>query len=239
MELAAAAAAVAAVAVVVATVTAAAFFTAASATVMLGVELLGGGVAHELYKTGVAHRLASELVVEVHEHLLVGDLDDLSLDAHAFLRHHGHAGTRADVLGVKLAVDVENFLFEFIDEFGVLHSEGFMRLEGEIKLVALLQSHDVILETLDEGQVDAKYKGIGMFLVELEHTGLFFTVDDKDLINELHVFTCFDFHSFVFLLRVIIEGGSAASFVNCDCKITANVLTKGVVQPKKAAIYRI
>lgn len=176
--LAAGAAAVAAVAVVVATVTAAALVTAASAAVMLGVELLGGGVAHELYKTGVAHRLASELVVEVHEHLLVGDLNDLSLDAHAFLGHHGHACTGSNVLGVKLAVDVENFLFQFIDEFGVLHTEGFMRLECEIKLVALLQSHDVILEALDEREVDAENKGIGVFLVELEHTGLFFTVDD-------------------------------------------------------------
>lgn len=175
---AAAAAAVAAVAVVVATVAAAALFTTASAAVMLGVELLGGGVAHELYKTGVAHRLASELVVEVHEHLLVGDLNDLSLYAHAFLGHHGHACTGSNVLGVKLAVDVENFLFQFIDEFGVLHTEGFMRLECEIKLVALLQSHDVILEALDEREVDAENKGIGVFLVELEHTGLFFTVDD-------------------------------------------------------------
>ena len=190
---AAAAAAIAAVAVVVATV-AATFFTAASAAVMLGVELLGGGVAHELYKTGVAHRLACELVVEVHEYLLVGNLDDLSLDAHAFLRHHGHACAGSNVLGVKLAVDVENFLFQFIDEFGVLHTEGFMRLESEIKFVALLQSHDVILEALDEREVDAENKGIGVFLVELEHTGLFLTVDDKDLIYEFHVFSCFDFH---------------------------------------------
>ena len=67
--LAAATAAVAALAVLVAAVTATTLVTAAAATVVLGVELLGGSVAHELHKAAVAHGLTGQLVIEVHEHL--------------------------------------------------------------------------------------------------------------------------------------------------------------------------
>ena len=148
--LAAGAAAVAAVAVVVATVAAAALVTAASAAVMLGVELLGGGVAHELYKTGVAHRLACELVVEVHEHLVIGHFHHLALDAHAFLGHHGNKCARTDVLVVKLALDVENFFLQFINQIGIFHSECLMGLQCEVKLLALLKAHDMVLEPFDK-----------------------------------------------------------------------------------------
>ena len=85
----------------------------------------------------------SKLVVEIHEHLVVGHLDDLTLDAHAFLSHHGHAGTRTDILGVKLAVDMENLLLELIDQLGILYAESLMGLKGEIKFFALLQAHDM------------------------------------------------------------------------------------------------
>ena len=160
---------------------------------VLGLQLLGRGVAHQLHVAAVAHRLAGELVVKVHEHLVVGDLHYLTLDAHTLLGHHGHAGSGTDVLGVKLAVDVENFLLQLIDELGVLHAKGLVGLQGEVKLLALLQAHDVVLETLDERQVHAKHKGIGMLLVEFEHTLLLLAVNDKNLIYEFHVFSCLNF----------------------------------------------
>ena len=87
-----------------------ALFTATSAAMVLGLQLLGRSVTHELHIATVTHSLASKLVVEIHEYLVVGHLDDLTLDAHAFLCHHGHAGTRTDILGVKLAIDMENLL---------------------------------------------------------------------------------------------------------------------------------
>ncbi len=103
-------AAVAAVAVVVSAITATAVLTATTAAVMvLGLEFLGGSIAHHLDKAAVTHRLTSQLVVEVHDDLVVGHLEDSTLDAHAFLSHHGHDGIRTDVLAVKLAIDVEDF----------------------------------------------------------------------------------------------------------------------------------
>ena len=194
--LAATASAVATVAVVVSAVTATAVLTAASAAMMLGIEFLGGGVAHYLDISAVAHRLTGELVVEVHEDLVVGDLDDLSLDAHAFLCHHGHTSSWADVLGIKLAVDMEDFFLEFIDELGVLDAEGLLGLECEVKLVALLESHDVILEALDEREVHAEDKGVGVLRVELEDALLLIAVDDEDFIDELYIFTGLNFLHF-------------------------------------------
>ena len=185
--------AVAAVTVVVAAVAVVAVLTATAATVMPGLQLLGSGVTHELDISAVAHGLARQLVIEVHKHLVVGDLDHLALDAHAFLRHHGHTGTGANVLLVKLALDVENLLLQLINQVGILLAEGLMGLKGEIKLLTLLQTHDAVLETLDERQIHAKDKSIGMLLVELENTHAFFTVDNKDLIDELHIFSCLNF----------------------------------------------
>ena len=171
----------------------AAFLTAATAAVVLGVKFLGRGVANELNEAAVAHGLACQLVVEVHEHLVIGHLDDLTLDAHAFLSHHGHACTRTDVLGVKLAVDVENLLLELIDQLGILYAESLMRLQREIKLLALLQTHDVVLEALDERQIHSKDESVGVLLVELEHTRLLVAIDHEYLIHEFYVFSCLNF----------------------------------------------
>ena len=188
-----AAAAVAAVAVVVSAIASTAVVTAATAAVVLGLEFLGGGVAHQLHKSAVAHGLSGELVIEVHEHFVVGDFHYLPLDAHALLGHHGHTCSGTDVLSVKFAVDVEDFFFQLIDEFGVLHTKGLMGFQGEVEFISLLQSHDVVLEALDERQVHAEDKCVGMLFVELEHARLLLAVDYKDLIHELHIFTCLNF----------------------------------------------
>lgn len=190
----AAAAAVAAVAVVMATATVAAVLTTASAAVMvLGLELLGRGVAHELDVASIAHGLTGQLVVEVHGDLVVGDLGDNALDAHSLLGHHGHDGTHADVLVVKLAVNVEDFLLEFINHVGVLDTEGLLGLQGEVKLLSLLQVDDVVLEALDEGDIHTEDKGIGMLLVELEDTHLLVAIDNENLVHEFDVLTCLNF----------------------------------------------
>ena len=55
----------------------AALFAAAAATVVMRFELLGSGIAHKLHMTAVTHCLTSELVVEVHDHLVVGHFDNL------------------------------------------------------------------------------------------------------------------------------------------------------------------
>ena len=157
---------------IVAAVTATTVLTTAAAAVVLGAELLGRGVAHHLHIAAVAHRLACQLVVEVHEHLVVGHLDHLTLDAHSLLGHHGHAGSWADVLLVKLALHMEDFLLQLIHQLGVLHAEGLVGLQGEVKFLALLQTHDVVLESLDERQIHAEYKGIGVLFIEFENTGL-------------------------------------------------------------------
>ena len=191
----AAATAVAAVTVVVvvAAATVTTVLTAASATVMLGLQLLGRGIAHQLHVAGIAHGLASQLMVEVHGHLVVGHLGHDALDTHALLGHHGHDGTHADVLVVKLAVNMENLLLELIHQARVLGTESLLGLEGEVKLLALLQAHDMVLETLDERHVHAEDKGIGLLLLELEHTDLLLAVHDEDFIYEFHVFSCFNF----------------------------------------------
>lgn len=160
---------------------------------MLGLEFLGGGVTHELHGAGIAHGLTCQLVVEVHGHLVVGDLGDDALDAHAVLGHHGHDGAHADVLVVKLAVHMENLFLQLVDHVGILQAEGFFGLEREVKVLALLQTHDVVLETLDERQVQAEDKGIGVLLVELENADLFLTINDKNLIYEFDVFSCLNF----------------------------------------------
>ena len=193
-RLAAAAAAVAVVAVVVSAVTAATVLaTTTAAVVMLGLKLLGGGVAHELHVARIAHRLAGKLVVEVHGDLVVGDLGDDALDAHAVLGHHGDTSAHADVLVVKLAVNVEDFLLEFVNHVGVLGAEGLLGLQREVKFLALLEVKDVVLESLDQRDVHAEHKRVGMFLIELENTHLLVAVDNKNLIHEFDVFTCLNF----------------------------------------------
>ena len=184
-------------AVAVATVTVIAFLATAAAAMVTGLKFLGGSIAYKLYEAAVAYRFAGELVVEVHEHLVVSYLYNLALDAHAFLGHHGHTRTGTDVLGVKLAIDVEDFLLEFINKLRVLHTEGLMGLQGEIELLALLQAHDVVLEALDEREIHTEDEGIRVFLVELEHALLLIAIDDKNLIHELYVFTSLNFLHFV------------------------------------------
>ena len=191
-DLAAATAAIAAVAVVVAAAVAA-FLTAATAAVVLGLEFLGGGITHELHNTGITYGLAGQLMVEVHGHLFVGHLGHNALDAHAVLGHHRDDGTRAHVLVVKLAVHMENLFLQFVDQVGVLLAESLLGFEREIKLLTLLQTHDVLLETLDERHVHTEDKRVGMLLVELKDTHLLLGVDNKDLIHELHVFSCLNF----------------------------------------------
>ena len=160
---------------------------------VLGIEFVGGGVTHELHIAAVAYGFTSQLVVEVHKDLFVGHLDDLSLDAHTLLSHHGDAGAGTHMLVVKLAVDVEDLFLEFVDQFRVLHTKGLLGLEGEIKLFALLQAHDVVLEALDEREVHTEHKGIGMLLIELENTDLAFLVNHKNLIHEFDIFAGLNF----------------------------------------------
>ena len=189
-----AASAVAAVAVVMATVAAAAVVAATSAAVVTGLELLGGSVAHELYISAVADGLTGQLVVEVHEHLVVGHLDYLTVKSHALLSHHGHDSTGSHALGIKLAVHVEDFLLELTDEIGVLLAEGLLGSQCEVEFFILIETHDVILEFLKQRNIESEHKSVGMFLIEFEYTGLLLAVHNKDLINELHIFSCFDFH---------------------------------------------
>lgn len=192
--LATAATAVAAVAVIVAAIAVTAILaTASAAMVVMRLEFLGGGIAHYLYKTAVAHRLSCQLVVEVHDNLVVGDLDYDTLDAHSLLSHHGDEGARTDVLAVKLAVNIEDGLVQLTDHFRIFHAEGFLGPKGKVKVLSLLQTHDILLESLDEREVETKNKSIGRLFLVFEHTGLLFAVDNKDLIHEFHVFTCFDF----------------------------------------------
>ena len=173
--------------------TVATLLTAATATVVLGLEFLGRGIAHQLHITAIAHGLASQLMVEVHKHLVVGDLDHLPLDTHALLGHHRHDGALADMLVVKLAVDVEDLLLQFVHQVGVLDAEGVLGLQGEVKLLALLEVDNVVVETLDERQIHAEDKRIGMLLIKLEHTGLLVAIDHKDLVHEFYIFTCLNF----------------------------------------------
>lgn len=187
-----ASAAVAALTVVMAAATVATLLAATSA-VMLGLKLFGGGIAYELHVSHVAHRLAGELVVEVHGDLVIGDLGDDALDTHAFLGHHRDDGAHADVFMVKLAVDVENLLLELIDQVGVLDAESFLGLEGKVKFLTLLQIDDVILETLDEREVESEDKSVRVFGFELEYTDLLIAVDYKDFVHELDVLTCLNF----------------------------------------------
>ena len=194
LRLAAAAAAVAAVAVVVAAVTASAVVASATTAVMvLGLEFFGRGVTHELHVARIAYGLAGELVVEVHGDLVVGDLGDDALDAHAVLSHHGHDGTHADVLVVKLAVNVEDFLVEFIDHAGILYAESLLGLQCEVKFFSLFQAHDIVLEADNQGHVHAEHKGIGMLLLEFENTHLLVSIDNKNLVHEFDVLTCLNF----------------------------------------------
>ena len=175
------------------TAVASAAVLAAATVMMLGLEFLRGSVAHELHISGIAHRLTSQLVVEVHGDLVVGDLGHDALHAHAVLGHHGHDGAHADVLVVKLAVNVENLLLEFINHAGILGTEGLFGFQGEIKFLALFKVDDMILEALDERHIQPEDKGIGVLLVELEHTDLFITIYHKNLVNELNIFTCLNF----------------------------------------------
>ena len=192
---AAAAAAVTAVAVLLAAVTAAAILAATSAAVLVArLQFLGGGVAHELHSADKAHGLSRPGVVEVHGYLVVGHLDDLTVETHTLLGHHGHDGARTDVLGVKLALHVEDFLLEFTDEFGILLAEGLLGSQREVEFVALFEAHDVILEFLEQRNIESKHEGVGALLVELEHAGLLLAIHNKDFIDELHIFSCFDFH---------------------------------------------
>ena len=98
-----------------------------------------------------------------------------------------------DILGVKLAIDMENLLIKFINQVGALYTESLMGLKGKIKFIALLQAHDMVLEALDQRQVQTEDKSIGMLLIELEHTGLLFAVHNKDFIDEFYVFSCLNF----------------------------------------------
>ena len=193
-----AAAAIAALAMLVATTVTAVLTAAATAVVVLGLEFLGRCVTHQLHYTSIAHGLAGQLVVKVHGHLVVGHLSDNALDTHAVLSHHGHDGAHADMLVVKLTIDMEDFLLQLIDQVGILLSESLLGFEGEIKLLTLLQSHDVILEALDERQVHPEDKRIGVLLVEFEHTHLLLAIYHKDLIHELYVFSCLNFLHYKF-----------------------------------------
>ena len=144
----------------------------ATAVVFGRIQFFGRGVAHGDYGAGIAHCLASELVVEVDGHFVVGDFLYESIYAVAVGRLHGHHGALKHLFAVELAVHIEDALVDFHNHVGVLGAESLFGSQREVEGSALLQVLDALHETVDHALVKTKHECVGALRGELEDRSL-------------------------------------------------------------------
>ena len=93
--------------------------------------------------------LACQWVVGVDGHAVILDLHYLGHKLMVFGIVHGDDGSLEDMLLVELAVDGEDITLQLMHSLRDIFPKGFIGLQGEIKLGALLLSHEVFLKGVE------------------------------------------------------------------------------------------
>ena len=169
---------------------------------MAGVQLLVGGVAYQFHYTYVVQVFAGQRVVEVHEHLVVRDLQYRAVDAVAFGSHHGHGVALEYGLVVELAVDHENLFVELDHMLFVTFAESLVAGEHEVELVALFQAVEPFEHGREDILVHTVNELVGHFVGGTHHQSLFrFACACIEVVGENHKFTGFNFHKVLYRLN--------------------------------------
>lgn len=116
-----------------------------------------------------AHRLAGERVIEVHGYSVSAYSSDDALDAEAIGINHRQGSTYMDHLGVKLAVDLKEFLIEGDDKVIGTLSVSLIGSGNDIKLLADSQALESALQGDYHTLCNAIDDTLGVFLIDLVH----------------------------------------------------------------------
>lgn len=116
-----------------------------------------------------AHRLAGERVIEVHGYSVSAYSSDDALYAEAIGVNHRQGSTYMDHLGVKLAVDLKEFLIEGDDKVIGTLSVSLIGSGNDIKLVADSQALESSLQGDYHTLCNTIDDTLGVFLINLVH----------------------------------------------------------------------
>lgn len=193
------------VAASVATAAVAAFaatvFVAAATATLSGLQLFGGGVAHEGHFALEPHVFAGQGVVEVHFDFAVAYFLDYAVDAIAVLGHHRHDSTGFDNLVVKFAVYDEDVLVEYGNLLGVVLTECFFGFSYNIEVAAFFKTFEGLFEGDDDAAGNTEYYLFGIIFICLVYKsfgsiGIYLVkvVSKFDIFAGNHLF-CYFFHN--------------------------------------------
>ena len=189
----AAAVVMAAAATVVTAVTAAVVMAAAAATAR-GLEVFGRHIAHGQHRALDAHVPVDELMIEVHLDILRSHVYDKTLDAHAVGSHHRQTHTLADMLLVKLAVNLEDTALELDDLLGIVVTESLVGLGHDVIFVAGLEAFESLLQRLDKPLSQTEDDALGLVGRHLVHKLLRAVgIDFIEIKNEFDILAGLDF----------------------------------------------
>ena len=92
---------------------------------------------------------ASQRVVEVDSHMVVGNLEHLAIEALALFVLQGQHSTREHILMVEVAVDGKDLALQVYHALSVVVAISLTLGEGKVELSTLLQSFYLFLEILE------------------------------------------------------------------------------------------
>ena len=92
---------------------------------------------------------ASQRVVEVDFHVVVGNLEHLAIEALALFVLQGQHGTREHILMVEVAIDGKDLALQVYHALSVVVAISLTLGEGKVELSTLLQSFYLFLEILE------------------------------------------------------------------------------------------
>ena len=107
------------------------------------------GIAILNHPASEVQAFTSQRVVGIYRHTVFLDLHHLGHKLMILIVHQGDGGSLEDILVVEMSVDHENAAIQFVLTLWHVFAKGLAWLQGEIKVLALLQTAHFLLETVE------------------------------------------------------------------------------------------
>lgn len=112
-------------------------------------NLFLSGFAVLNYLSSEVQQFACHRVVGIYCHTVFLNLHDLCHKLMILIVHQSNGGSLEDILVVEMSVDHENAAIQFVLTLWHVFAKGLAWLQGEIKVLALLQTAHFLLETVE------------------------------------------------------------------------------------------
>ena len=96
-----------------------------------------------------AEGLSRKRMIEVHLHLVVGNLKNTSVETVAILILQGHDGILEDILMIEMSVDAEHLAFEVEDACSLTIAVCLVLVELKLKVGTSLKTYNLLLKLLE------------------------------------------------------------------------------------------